>query len=1390
MKNSFNQYSQRIAIFSVIFFITSFWSLLGFSQISLVSTTGTTSGSYTTLNDAFTAINAGTHTGVITINVTGNTTEPNTPVPLLKSGTGSSSYTKVLIRPSGGNRIINSGPAPVTNRSIIELTGADNVTINGDDPATAGTQNLTIQAAAVTTVGVGCISLCSNSTSGADGADYDSILNCIIIGPRSVATSIVVNYCIRYMNGVAATTTGAYKNLGTVIMSNEIKRAYYGIYLVGASTTYPNAGIKILKNVIGSSVTNDNIGARGIYVTYSSTTSTSSTDNMQITGNDIRLGNYTTTGYNLTLSGIELSSYNVGARITQNILHDINQPVTSTTYGVYGISIISATQTSGIVIANNFFRDIKNANTLATPSSAGIAACVYFSAGPTSCIFNHNTMLMSTQLTTNTSKATVGVRLAANSTFAQFLNNLIVNTHSSSNAFVLYSAGNTNFSSGTLDNNVYFVNSGGKVGYFNGANTPTIQNWKDAVRQDVNTFLENPSFISATDLHLTAGVNSACESAGATTATTGILTDYDGTARPSTSSYGFGTKPDIGADEFDGKRNYTCTAPSPGVTVCSPATICLGESITLNTNISGFSGTGIYYQWQRSVNGTSYIDLFGEVFSFYKETPDKAYYYRLKVTCINGSVGYTTPVQVAFFNNIVGTTGGNRCGFGTVNLSGSGSAGSSLRWYDAASGGSLLGSGTSFTTPAIGSTTDYYVAAGQETTQTKNINLSQPTTDGYEPMSPFTGYYLSTKTQYIVTAAYMQNAGFAAGNINSLSLYINIKYSYDYFSNFTIKMANTSTSDLSGGFVTPTFTDVWGPTDYNTSAGDNTFTFTTPFYWDGTSNIVIQMCFDNTSYYYSDIDVIRVIPTPYMSSYTTYDDYNNLCSVMYGDYGDYGDNYMPDFNFNGQVICSGPRIPVTALVNPLPIASIIPATSPVSVCAGQMQLFSTAASGTYQWRNTAGHLTGETSSSFSTGTAGNYRVVVTNPVTGCKDSSTSITLVVNPLPIVNVTPVGTTRICTDSVLTLRSTHSGTALSFKWVKNGVVITAETRDSLKVSDTGKYRLVVISGSCSDTSNTSTVSLIPLPNSVISITDTISAICAGRPVEISANVIPAGYTYQWKFNGTNITGATTQKYLAGIPGDYTVLITDNDNCRKTSDSIPIILSPLGIPSISPNDANICDGVVMLLHGSGGDYAVNYIWEHDGTILSDTGKNLVVSKEGVYAVTVKDIYNCIAKSTSSIVNVMPGPVKPIITNTGSTLTTSLPYTTYQWYRNNKPVAAGNKRSIPLTFDGNYHVKVTNTEGCFAISDTLIIKNLSISSVHRNNDINVYPNPSQSIVNIDASVAINVEIKDIQGRSIASVNNATQIDISSYADGMYLLYIYDVEDNLLQMNKVIKRSN
>ncbi len=128
--SNFKKSIKSVLVVPLLLFILLF-AQQSFAQVSVTATAGTTGPTtYTTVNAAFTAINAGTHQGVITISITGNTTEPATAVQLLRSN-APSNYTSITIKPNAAGRVINSAAAPTVNRGVLELVGADNVTIDG-----------------------------------------------------------------------------------------------------------------------------------------------------------------------------------------------------------------------------------------------------------------------------------------------------------------------------------------------------------------------------------------------------------------------------------------------------------------------------------------------------------------------------------------------------------------------------------------------------------------------------------------------------------------------------------------------------------------------------------------------------------------------------------------------------------------------------------------------------------------------------------------------------------------------------------------------------------------------------------------------------------------------------------------------------------------------------------------------------------------------------------------------------------------------------------------------------------------------------------------------------------------------------------------------------------
>jgi hypothetical protein len=179
---------------------------------------------------------------------------------------------------------------------------------------------------------------------------------------------------------------------------------------------------------------------------------------------------------------------------------------------------------------------------------------------------------------------------------------------------------------------------------------------------------------------------------------------------------------------FSTARQAECSTVNPGNTLAPETNICGGKSVTLSLqNI--VIGEGISYQWQSSTTGSDYSDISGEISKNCTVAPVENTYYRCNVSCsFSSTTVASTPVQITLNNTIVSTIPATICmPVDTAVLSASSSAGD-VKWYATQTGGTALGTGNSFTTPVITTTTTYY--AGTETTTNGTAGLAY-TNDGY-----------------------------------------------------------------------------------------------------------------------------------------------------------------------------------------------------------------------------------------------------------------------------------------------------------------------------------------------------------------------------------------------------------------------------------------------------------------------------------------------------------------------------------------------------------------------------------------------------------------------------------------------------------------------------------
>ena len=109
----------------------------------------------------------------------------------------------------------------------------------------------------------------------------------------------------------------------------------------------------------------------------------------------------------------------------------------------------------------------------------------------------------------------------------------------------------------------------------------------------------------------------------------------------------------------------------------------------------------------------------------------------------------------------------------------------------------------------------------------------------------------------------------------------------------------------------------------------------------------------------------------------------------------------------------------------------------------------------------------------------------------------------------------------------------------------------------------------------------------------------ICNGNSVTFSLNsnmsTIPGTFTYQWKLNNVNISGATQKNYTANETGNYTLLI-GRPNGDTTVNAAALVVNPNPVAdfTFSPSTpATNCAGVPIGFFPQANDPTSIYQWE-----------------------------------------------------------------------------------------------------------------------------------------------------------------------------------------------------
>ncbi len=154
-----------------------------------------------------------------------------------------------------------------------------------------------------------------------------------------------------------------------------------------------------------------------------------------------------------------------------------------------------------------------------------------------------------------------------------------------------------------------------------------------------------------------------------------------------------------------------------------------------------------------------------------------------------------------------------------------------------------------------------------QTTGTVEIGSGTLTNSTTVHPTPYGTYYKNHRVQYLYLASEMSAAGLVAGNITSIAFDVAALNTCSPMPNFKIDAKLTTASDLTTTFDNAGYTTVYTNTSFMPVAGWNTHIFSTPLAWDGTSNLLIDICFDLLTDYTQNASVNYTTTSSNLASY-------------------------------------------------------------------------------------------------------------------------------------------------------------------------------------------------------------------------------------------------------------------------------------------------------------------------------------------------------------------------------------------------------------------------------------------------------------------------------------------------------------------------------------------
>ena len=471
--------------------------------------------------------------------------------------------------------------------------------------------------------------------------------------------------------------------------------------------------------------------------------------------------------------------------------------------------------------------------------------------------------------------------------------------------------------------------------------------------------------------------------------------------------------------------------------------------------------------------------------------------------------------------------------------------------------------------------------------------------------------------------------------------------------------------------------------------------------------------------------------------------------------------------------CAITSTPIVVTVNVLPIATITNIGS-TSTCQGDsIKLKSNVETGfTYQWKRNLVNIPNAIDSNYFAKQSGSYTVAITN-ANGCLKESTTKTVTINALPIVNLNPINAICLLSAPIQLTGGSPSGGVYSGIAVANGFF-------NPKTAGVGLHNITYTYTDANGCINSS-VRLIEVKQMPINKVNANGPIifCKGSSVSLTVAMEP-GKTFIWYKDGIQISNIGNILSVANS-GSYHAVVTSN-GCTINTDTIQVTVRPLPIVAIAPTGPTIiCSGFNTSLKASG-DLNLNYQWIKDNsTISSAIDSNLIVNASGSYRVIATNQNGCLDTSNAVNITVLnyPAAIATASSNTNFCIGDSVKISantgtdlSYQWFKNGSLIAGAIDSFYYAKLDGNYTVSVTLSNLCSTLSNAINITTnpLPISIISSLNGVDFC---SGDTLELQGNVASNVTYQWYLNNNLLPTE--TNRKIKATQQGNYMLRVRDI---------------